>query len=203
VNRLTDELLIERLCQGQTDALDVLYMRYAKQLYVFCYNTLYSKNPQQSEDLVQDVFLRVIKAAHNFDPQKASFRTWLFRIARNRCIDTNRRRAILNLIPIVEPREQENAGGESLSEETLIARDDDVEASVVQASVSEAVRECISKLDSDDERQAIVLYYLGDKVYREIGEILGKSTSMARNRVESARVKVKRCLERKGINEYP
>ena len=73
----------------------------------------------------------------------------------------------------------------------------------MRASVMEAVRDCINKLENEDERQAIVLYYLGDKVYKEIGEILGKSTSMARNRVKSAQDKVRRCLERKGIHSIP
>jgi RNA polymerase sigma-70 factor (ECF subfamily) len=86
---LTDEQLVEQLQQGQTDALDELYKRYARKLYAFCYNATRSQNPQESEDLVQDVFVRVIKAAHTFNPKKASFRTWMFRIARNRCIDVS------------------------------------------------------------------------------------------------------------------
>ncbi len=67
MDRLTDEQLMERLQQGQTDALDKLYGRYANKLYAFCYNTTRSKNPQDAEDLVQDVFIRVIKAAHTFN----------------------------------------------------------------------------------------------------------------------------------------
>jgi DNA-directed RNA polymerase specialized sigma24 family protein len=70
----------------------------------------------------------------------------------------------------------------------------------MRASVVQAVRDCIQELDHPDEKQAIVLYYLGDKVYREIGDVLGKSTSMARNRVKAAQDKVPRCLERKGID---
>ncbi|MBC8231364.1 hypothetical protein H8E77_17570 [bacterium] len=47
-----------------------------------------------------------------------------------------------------------------------------------------------------------MLYYIDNKSYREIGRILGKSTSMARNRVKSAQEKVKQCLERKGIDSF-
>jgi RNA polymerase sigma factor (sigma-70 family) len=63
----------------------------------------------------------------------------------------------------------------------------------------EAVRDCINELKNKDERLAILLYYLGGKVYREIGEILGKSTSTAKNRVQSAQDQIKRCLEAKGV----
>ena len=196
MSSLTDEHLMERLCQGQTDALDELYKRYAKKLYAFCYHSTRSKNPQDAEDVAQDVFVRVIKAAHTFNPHKASFRTWMFSIARNRCIDVSRRRGRFSFIPLGKREDDEE--GLALKD-TLADESEDVERSVIRASMIEAVRDCIAQLDNEDEKQAIVLYYLGGKVYREIGVILGKSTSMARNRVKSAQEKVKRCLERKGI----
>jgi DNA-directed RNA polymerase specialized sigma24 family protein len=48
-----------------------------------------------------------------------------------------------------------------------------------------------------------LLYYLGGKVYREIGQILGKSTSTAKNRIQSAQGQLKRCLEGKGVDSVP
>lgn len=199
MNQLTDEQLVERLQGGQAGALDQLYARYAKKLYVFCsYNA--RSDRLDPEDLVQDVFLRVIKSAHTFDPGKASFRTWLFRIARNRCIDANRRERIIRFIPIGRKAERAGSQDQLEVEDALVDQGADVASSVMRASVVQAVRDCIEELDHQDEKQAIVLYYLGDKVYREIGDVLGKSTSMARNRVKAAQDKVRRCLERKGIN---
>jgi RNA polymerase sigma-70 factor (ECF subfamily) len=199
VNQLTDEQLVERLQGGQAGALDQLYARYAKKLHVFCsYNA--RSDRLDPEDLVQDVFLRVIKSAHTFDPGKASFRTWLFRIARNRCIDANRRERIIRFIPIGRKPERAGSQDQLEVEDALVDQSADVASSVMRASVVQAVRDCIEELDHQDEKQAIVLYYLGDKVYREIGDVLGKSTSMARNRVKAAQDKVRRCLERKGIN---
>ena len=74
---------------------------------------------------------------------------------------------------------------------------------MIEASIIEAVRGCIDELENEQEKHAIVLYYIVGKVDREIGEILGKSTSMAKHRVKSAQEKIKRCLERKGINSFP
>ena len=200
MNRSTDEQLMERLKQGQTGALDELYRRYARKLYAFCYNTMRFQNPQETEDLVHDVFVRVIKAARTFNPQKASFRTWMFRIARNHCIDVVRRKKRFQIIPLGKRAAQNDHEEELAPEDTIADQGENVESSVIRTSVIEAVRDCVNELDNADERQAIALYYLGGKVYREIGEILGKSTSMARNRVQSAQDKVKRCLERKGVH---
>ena len=199
VNGLTDEVLMEQLQQGQTDALDELYRRYAKKLYAFCYHTTRSGSPQDPEDLVHDVFVRVIKAARTFNPNRASFRTWMFRIARNRCIDVMRRKGRIRMIPIGTRAEKNGTEEEFAAQDAIVAQDESVEGRAIRSSVAEAVRDCIGELKNEDEKQAIVLYYLGGKVYREIGEILGKSTSMARNRVKSAQEQVRRCLERRGV----
>jgi RNA polymerase sigma-70 factor (ECF subfamily) len=200
VKRLTDEQLMERLQQGQIEALDELYARYARKLYAFCYHTTHSADAQ---DLVQDVFERVIKAARTFNPQKAAFRTWMFSIARNHCIDVSRRRKRFQFISIGKSLDQRESEEEPALEDTLIDARQNVESSVTRSAVIEAVRDCINGLENKEEKQAIVLYYLGGKVYREIGEVLGKSTSMARNYIKSAQEKVKRCLESKGINSMP
>lgn len=200
VDRFSDEQLMARLQQGQTDALDELYKRYARKLYAFCNNVVRVQGAHDPEDLVQDVFVRVIKAAHTFDPQKASFRTWLFRIARNRCIDVARRAQILTFLPLGKKAALDEDLEPLAAEDTLVDGDADVEQAVNRTVVVEAVRNCIQALENRDEKQAIVLYYLGDKVYREIAEILGKSTSTAKNRVRAAQAKVRHCLEQKGID---
>lgn len=202
MHRLTDEQLVERLQQGQSAALDQLYNRYARKLYAFCYTTTHAAN---AEDLVHDVFLRVIKASHTFNPQKASFRTWLFRIARNHCIDVSRRAKRFKFMPLGDSAAgsedgEGSVGEQSIAEGAIVHQAESVESTVIRSSMVEAVRDCIDQLEQPDEKQAILLYYLADQVYREIGEMLGKSTSMARNYVKSAQEKVKRCLEGKGIH---
>ncbi len=195
---LTDEQLMEQLRSGETDAIDELYRRYARTLYAFCYSITRS---EASEDLVHDIFMRVITAARRFNPRRASFRTWVFRIARNRCVDFVRRREKVKFVPIGSGTGHDDE--EDTPEGTIMDDRVNVEEAVMKASVIEAVRECIDELQNDQERYAIVLYYMAGKVYREIGEILGKSTSMAKNRVKSAQDKVERCLEKKGVDSFP
>jgi RNA polymerase sigma-70 factor (ECF subfamily) len=144
------------------------------------------------------VFVRVIKAAHTFRPQRASFRTWLFSVARNCCIDAIRSKQRARTVP-VEGAGQDGDGERPALLDTLADPDQDVEGAAIRGAVIQAVRDCIAQLANEDERQAILLYYMAGKVYREIGAVLGKSTSMARNRVKSAQDKVRACLEQKGV----
>jgi RNA polymerase sigma-70 factor (ECF subfamily) len=197
----TDEQLMGQLQQGNAGALDELYRRHARGLYAFCRNLApVSHDP---EDLVQDVFLRVIKSARTFDPQRASFRTWLYRIARNRCIDLARRASLVRFLPIGGKAEGDERPEETVPEDLLVDGRQDVESLVARADTIGAVRDCIDRLEHRDEKQAILLYYVSGLVYREIGEVLNKSTSMARNRVKAAQEKVKQCLESKGIDTAP
>jgi RNA polymerase sigma factor (sigma-70 family) len=198
IDMLTDEQLMEQLRSGETDAIDELYQRYARTLYAFCYSITRS---EAAEDLVHDVFMRVITSARRFNPGRASFRTWVFRIARNRCVDFVRRREKVRFVPIGGGAGQDDE--ENSLQNTIMDDRANAEEAMVNASVIEAVRECIDELNNDQEKHAIVLYYMAGKVYREIGEILGRSTSMAKNRVKSAQDKVKRCLERKDIDSFP
>jgi RNA polymerase sigma-70 factor (ECF subfamily) len=157
VSALSDEQLMQQLQQGRTGALDALYSRYASKLYLFCLNATRSSG-QDAEDLVQEVFVRVIRAARAFNPERASFRTWLFSIARNRCIDATRRRGVIQFIPIGTSAPHYDRE-ERLAPQGVIADPSQgAEQSMISASAIQAVRDCIAELETDSERQAVLLY---------------------------------------------
>lgn len=192
---LTDEQLIERLKTGNARALHELYRRYARRLYAFCATLA---RLDEAEDVVHDVFLRVIESADTFQADRASFRTWLFRIARNRCIDLGRHNARVRLISLDNPIGDPHKANRVTVADTLASGQERIDETLRRESDVASVRACIDAIADDDERQALLLYYFLGKVYREIGDILQKSTSTAKNYVTAARDKVKRCLERKG-----
>ncbi len=85
-----DEELVRRVSRGDERALSELYDRYSRPVYATGMRLL--GDAQLAEELVQDAFVAVWRGAASFDPAKASFSTWLYRVARNRATDLDRRR---------------------------------------------------------------------------------------------------------------
>ncbi len=193
---MTDEELVGQISAGERAALDELYRRYARKLHVFFSRMMRAGNP---EDLVHDVFVRVIEKSHQFDGRKASFQTWLFQIARNHTINIYRRGKVVRFISIDEPVGSGRGDGPGPALKDVLA---DPGPGPGESPFVLAVRECLGELRADPERQALVLYHILGKNYREIGQILRKSISAVRRQVLAAGEKVRRCLERKGISSY-
>jgi RNA polymerase sigma-70 factor, ECF subfamily len=113
VNDVADEALVWRVAQsGDERALSELYDRYASLIYGT--GVRYLGDRTLAEDLVQDVFTSVWRGAGGFDPSRASFATWVYRIARNRATDLiRRRRARVRTVGEAshpEPGEEDPAG---------------------------------------------------------------------------------------------
>jgi RNA polymerase sigma-70 factor (ECF subfamily) len=192
MDHMTDEQLVESLNRGDIRAIEELYRRWAKKLFLYFRHTLRTPDP---EDLVHDVFLRVVEHSGRFDPGRALFRTWLFRIAHNLGIDVLRRNQHHPTVSIETSSDRIMLGQKTIQDDP-----EQVEESMDRDLVSKAVQECIDELANEQEKQALVLYYLVGAVYREIGETVGRSISMVKKRIESAKTKIKICLERKGID---
>lgn len=84
----SDETLYQRVREGDMAAFDELYQRYEVQLFGFLARTLRSR--EDAEDVFHDAFLNALKS-RDVRFEQGSFRSWLFRIARNLC--HNRRRS--------------------------------------------------------------------------------------------------------------
>jgi RNA polymerase sigma-70 factor (ECF subfamily) len=85
---MTDAQAMERLKGGDTDALRVLYRRHRQK--IFGLGCRYLSQPEEAEDIVQQVFIKAFEAAPKFRGE-AQVSTWLYRIAVNACLETRRR----------------------------------------------------------------------------------------------------------------
>ena len=81
---ISDEQLIEWVAAGDPSCLGTLFERHHRAVYRYCRQLTGSGT--QAEDLVQEVFLKILRKAGSFR-RKGSFKAWLFNIARNQALD--------------------------------------------------------------------------------------------------------------------
>ena len=77
---VSDEQLIEWVANGDSSCLGTLFERHHRGVYQFCLQM--TRNPQSAEDVVQEVFMNVLRKAHTFR-HESTFKAWLFNVARN------------------------------------------------------------------------------------------------------------------------
>lgn len=87
----TDDSLMAAYAAGDAAAFEALYGRHQAGLYRFIRRLLGPALAAQTDEVFQDTWLRVVHARARWEPQGASFRTWLFTLAHHRVIDLWRR----------------------------------------------------------------------------------------------------------------
>ncbi len=183
VQTLSDQELLQRVAQGDEDALVALYDRYGRLVYSLAYKIL--QDHQLAEEVTQDVFTNVWRAAASFDPKKSRFTTWLTSIARNRAIDLLRRRRARGL-----------TGGRETELNTAITRADE-RLSPEHHLQALAVREALEQLPPA-QREVLELAYFGGLTQREIAEHLGIPLGTVKTRVRLGMLKLKELLSPHG-----
>ena len=103
---------------GDEQAFEVLYWRHQRGIFNYIAHFI-GESGAQAEDLLQDIFLKVVKASKRYEPT-AKFTTWLYQIARNGCIDHFRKMKHRKTTSLSQPIGSE----EDLSIESTIANSD-------------------------------------------------------------------------------
>lgn len=143
----TDAELFLALKAGQTDALGILYNRHAELVFGLAMRTL--GNPQEAEDLTQDVFLTLAKGC-SYDPRRGSLRTFLAILTRSRSIDRMRSRNVA----------LENLGRWRPSSSEALSSNAPMEH-VSQGEQSQEVQAALAQLSNDEQQVLRMAYYDG------------------------------------------
>lgn len=126
-----------------------------------------------AEDVVQDVMLKVWTGAHMFDPSKASFATWVYRMTRNRWIDYQRKHGRMD---VRDPELMKTIADEEVpsAEEDYVVEQENI-----------WLREEIEKLNPS-QQTAIRMAYMQFKTHKEIAEEMGLPLGTVKTRIRSA-----------------
>ena len=154
--------------EGDVAQLGSLFDRYHRALFDFLSRMTGSRHV--AEDLVQEVFLRVLKYRASYRDD-AQFQAWVYRIARNVRVDYFRRRE--TVVPI------------SREETEAVAAEPGPEGQLEQENETERLRAALLKLRADRRELLILARYQGMK-HEAIAELLGIDASAVKVRVHRA-----------------
>ena len=175
----TDAQLYLALKAGQTAALGILYDRHAGLVYGIALKVL--ENPQEAEDLTQDIFLNFVKIG-SYEPSRGSLRTYLAILTRSRAVDRVRSRR--------NSRELLKKWGHSREEETAT---DSLLEKVSRSEQSQEVKAALAQL-SDEQQQILRMAYYDGLSQSEIANQLEIPLGTVKARARRGLLKLRQAL---------
>jgi RNA polymerase sigma-70 factor (ECF subfamily) len=169
------ELLIER--DDRTRALKLLMERYGDRVYRFAHAM--TRDAGAAEDVRQQVFIQAYRDFGRFE-RRASLRTWLFAIVRNRCLDSTK----------IRRRWWKRFKNDPPEEGELEPPDLD------RGRVARLLSECLTKL-APAAREAVVMRYIEELSYEEAAKVTGHLSGTLQQRVGRALPVLRRCVDSK------
>lgn len=180
-----------RTKQGDDEAFAKLVTTYQDRLTTIFFHM--TQNQEAAEDLAQDVFVRIYRARHGYQPT-ARFSTWLFRIANNLAINSHRnktRRKEISL-PTGESTSMSGVGPEAgeLADKSALMPTRQLDKHELQLVVQKAIEQL-----NDRQRLAVLLHKFEGMGYGEIAETMEMSVPAIKSLLSRARDSLRTALE--------
>lgn len=171
--------LMGRIAAGEREALRQLYQATSAKLFGVCLRILSDR--EESEDVLQDVYVTIWRRADRFDAGRASVMTWVSTIARNRAIDRLRARGPLAYAGPIEDLE---IADDADSAETLLSAADD----------RTKLHGCLSELD-DRTQQVIRTAFFEGVTYEALARNMDAPLGTVKSWIRRGLAKLKGCLQ--------
>lgn len=168
-----------RFIQGDERAFDELVSLYRNTLVLFISGYLH--DIAESEDVAEEVFLDLYLKRHRYS-QKATFKTFLFKIARNKALNVLRKRK--RILPI----------------EGVTLATDDVFSTVAQTDERAKLFSVLEELDVNS-REVLMLRYVEDMTVAEVAKVLKISPRRVSNLVYRAKAQLKKIAKEVNLDE--
>jgi|SRR3989344_1009071 len=180
---MSDEELIKSYLEGNEKSLEELISRYLRVIFNFAYK--YANGVPDAEDITQEVFIKVWKNIKKFDVE-ASFRTWLFSIAKNTAIDWARKKK-----PLLFSEFDRDVG--NILDDLLVDKLPLPDEITERKFAFEEINYAYGKVSVDEAR--IIRSHDGDGfTFREIAQELGKPLHTVKSIHRRALVKLRKIL---------
>ena len=177
-----------RYQQGDRAAFAQIVRRHQGPIFNFALRQVHVQ--QAAEDIVQEVFVRVVQNAHDFK-HEARFTTWVYTIARNLCIDHLRKKA-LRKHPSLDESRGEEGDGPTLGEQTADPRAS-VEREATGTELKERIARAVDALP-DDQREVFLMREVANLPFKEIAVITGAPENTVKSRMRYALERLQEAL---------
>ena len=182
-----DVQAMERFRDGETDAFQILFSKYHDAIARFACRFLQSS--ARADEVAQTVFLRLVRARRRYRPT-AQFKTFLYRIATNVCLNELRR---FERSKEIESLDMWIASGPSFVDRLADTSSPAPMERVLGREAATAMIEVLKRLPSK-QREALLLRRLDGFSYREIADSLDSSTAAVKSLVFRATATLRKDL---------
>ncbi|MBI4867309.1 MAG: sigma-70 family RNA polymerase sigma factor [Candidatus Wallbacteria bacterium] len=162
------EAIAASVAAGETERFEAIVRHFQRPLFNFILNRV--RDMETAEELAQETFLKAYRSLASFDGRRSGFKTWLYRIGLNLCLDHFRRRR-------VRAAEEEKLAHENRAENSPAPTD--------RLAQRDQLMRLLGRV-AGDEAELLLMRYADDLTYEEMAVVTGLGESTLRSRVHRA-----------------
>ena len=187
MNSESDGAAVARLHKGDQAALEEIYQRYSRAVYSLSFRIL--REAALSEDVVQEVFLRLWRQPTAYDAARGTLSSWLMSVAHHRSIDMLRRRKTRAEQSLPDDWAANHIAEDGAADPADLAG---------QQEAATAIRRALAQIPTE-QRKAIEMAFFQGKTHAEISAELNEPLGTAKTRIRLGMRKLRTLLEAEGI----
>ncbi len=172
---INDAALLNLIARGDEAAMASLFDRYSRVVYSVSLRVL--RDPAAAEDVLQDVFMQIWRKPDAMAANRGSMGAWLAVVARNRSIDTIRRRKPTDAV-----------------EDVVLVSSTDIAAESERNGLMERARQVIALLPLD-QRKTLEMAFFDGLTHSEIAETTGDPLGTVKTRIRTALLVLRKAMQ--------
>ena len=185
---MSDGMLALQTLDGNKRAFEGLFNRYRPALFKFIFNML--RDYDQASDILQQVFLQLYMSLPTLDTHKP-LKSWLFQVARNRCLDELRRKRFIRFSELDTSTDEDESEGLTFVLDPRPLPEEIVEHQDLRENLLRAIQCLPPKF-----RSVVFLRYTKQLTFPEIGKALGMPEATAKTYFSRAKPLLRASLAR-------
>ena len=185
-----DALLMFQYKKGDEKSFEILFNKYFK--YVLNLSRRFFDGEAQAEEMAQEVFTQIYLAKESYEPT-AKFKTWLYRITMNKCLNEKRKAVYQYPSDSIDIPLEDGEGGKynrELKDQSQMTPLESLET----VELEKMIQKALDRL-TEQQRACFVLSRYGDLSYAEIAETTQTTENAVKSLIHRANVSLKNYLQ--------